>query len=172
MADKIIKIGEVGVDSGQLLVCDPCYIDSEWHKEDFEDERIYKDIHDESLWVWKKHFAHFESKIVHYKGKTPNQLIAEGTWTKMPPGEAKHPFSYNACCLASHNEGGQLKYRLGHDGVGVCFPSGLGDGTYNVYAHVRDVDGWGERVTKVEIIMIDDDDNHPYDEEFDDKVDA
>lgn len=27
------KIGEVGVDSGQLLVCDPCYIDSEWEQE-------------------------------------------------------------------------------------------------------------------------------------------
>ena len=33
---KKIKIGEVGVDSGQLIVCDPCYIDSEWKKEDLE----------------------------------------------------------------------------------------------------------------------------------------
>lgn len=33
---KRIKIGEVGVDSGQLLVCDPCYIDSSWEKEDFD----------------------------------------------------------------------------------------------------------------------------------------
>jgi hypothetical protein len=29
-------IGEVGVDSGQILVCDPCYIDSQWKKERFE----------------------------------------------------------------------------------------------------------------------------------------
>ena len=29
------QIGEVGVDSGQLMVCDPCYIDGEWEKEDY-----------------------------------------------------------------------------------------------------------------------------------------
>jgi len=27
------KIGNVGVDSGQLLVCDPCYFEHEWRKE-------------------------------------------------------------------------------------------------------------------------------------------
>ncbi len=32
-------IGHVGVDSGQLLLCDPCYIDSEWEQEDFTDIR-------------------------------------------------------------------------------------------------------------------------------------
>lgn len=31
------KIGVVGVDSGQLMICDPCYIDSEWKKEEFDD---------------------------------------------------------------------------------------------------------------------------------------
>ena len=30
---KEVKIGEVGVDSGQLMVCDPRYIDSEWESE-------------------------------------------------------------------------------------------------------------------------------------------
>jgi len=30
-------IGYVGVDSGQLLVCDPCYIGSEWEDENFDD---------------------------------------------------------------------------------------------------------------------------------------
>ena len=30
------KIGVVGVDSGQLMICDPCYIDSEWKKEEFD----------------------------------------------------------------------------------------------------------------------------------------
>lgn len=27
------KLGIVGVDSGQLMICDPCYIDSEWKHE-------------------------------------------------------------------------------------------------------------------------------------------
>lgn len=29
-------IGQVAVDSGQLMVCDPCYIDSQWEKEEFD----------------------------------------------------------------------------------------------------------------------------------------
>jgi hypothetical protein len=29
---RVIKIGYVGVDSGVLMVCDPCYIESEWEK--------------------------------------------------------------------------------------------------------------------------------------------
>jgi hypothetical protein len=38
------KIGEVGVDSGQLMLCDPCYIDSEWSKQEFTaSDRIYRD---------------------------------------------------------------------------------------------------------------------------------
>jgi hypothetical protein len=31
-----VFIGEVGVDSGQLMVTDPCYIDQEWQREKFE----------------------------------------------------------------------------------------------------------------------------------------
>lgn len=30
-----VQIGKVGVDSGQLMVCDPCYIDSEWGSDEF-----------------------------------------------------------------------------------------------------------------------------------------
>ena len=37
--NMIAKIGEVGVDSGQLVVCDPCYIDDEWKREDFTPKR-------------------------------------------------------------------------------------------------------------------------------------
>ncbi len=29
-------IGKVGVDSGQLLICDPCYIDDLWMQEEFD----------------------------------------------------------------------------------------------------------------------------------------
>ena len=32
------KIGFAAVDSGQLLVCDPCYIDGQWEKEEFSDK--------------------------------------------------------------------------------------------------------------------------------------
>ncbi|MFE4951055.1 hypothetical protein ACFQ9V_13215 [Leifsonia sp. NPDC056665] len=32
---EVVYIGEVGVDSGQLMVTDPCYIDQEWKRESF-----------------------------------------------------------------------------------------------------------------------------------------
>lgn len=33
MKDKLVKIGAVGVDSGQLVITDPCYIDAFWEKD-------------------------------------------------------------------------------------------------------------------------------------------
>ena len=38
--EEIVELGVVGVDSGQLLICDPCYIDSEWKDEDLEMKEI------------------------------------------------------------------------------------------------------------------------------------
>ncbi len=38
MATRWVKLGEVAVDSGQVLVCDPCYINSLWKGEDRSDE--------------------------------------------------------------------------------------------------------------------------------------
>ncbi|CAN5571891.1 hypothetical protein BH23ACT6_BH23ACT6_10020 [soil metagenome] len=40
---EIAYLGTVGVDSGQLLITDPCYIDSEWLDEPFQDDRVYRD---------------------------------------------------------------------------------------------------------------------------------
>lgn len=102
-------IGYVGVDSGQLLLCDPCYIDSQWEEEDFSDENL----------------------------------------------SPKHAFSYNACSQAtlSENGYGQLKYKMGHDGVGVAFRTAFGDGVYPVYAKIDD-DG---NIKSVEVVFIHDD---------------
>jgi hypothetical protein len=35
-------IGYVGVDSGQIMVCDPCYIDSSWEKKDWASSGDFK----------------------------------------------------------------------------------------------------------------------------------
>lgn len=35
MTEKLI--GHIGVDSGQMMLCDPCYIDSIWEKKDTRD---------------------------------------------------------------------------------------------------------------------------------------
>lgn len=34
--EEWVSLGTVGVDSGQLMVCDPCYIGDSWEKEPFD----------------------------------------------------------------------------------------------------------------------------------------
>jgi hypothetical protein len=109
MEDRWVKLGVVGVDSGQLMVCDPCYIDGEWREEEFN-----------------------------------------------PGCAAKENFSYNRVCevtQANALHGGQLKFKKGHAGVAVAFTSGVGDGLYAVQARIGEIEGWGERVKEVRIIM-------------------
>ena len=131
------QIGVVGVDSGQLIVCDPCYIDGEWKKERFSFENHHTDKNTGQTFIYPKDFMHYEVKLEQYEGKTPNQLISEGVWdsnTKYPA--PKSAFSYNACCQATRgkDQAGQLNYALGHPGVAVAFCTGYGDGEYPVFA--------------------------------------
>ena len=132
---KKILIGQVGVDSGQLLMCDPCYIDSEWSKEDFTDIRVYEHKETKEKLQYKVDFPHYEAEISKY-GKNMNQLVATGEWIDVPMTDSKFPFSYNACSKATLSEDGygQLNYKLGHPGVGVAFSTAYGDGVYPVYA--------------------------------------
>lgn len=132
---KKILIGQVGVDSGQLLMCDPCYIDSEWSKEDFTDIRVYEHKETKEKLQYKVDFPHYEAEISKY-GKNMNQLVATGEWIDVPMTDSKFPFSYNACSKATLSEDGygQLNYKLGHAGVGVAFSTAYGDGVYPVYA--------------------------------------
>lgn len=147
----IKNIGHVAVDSGQLLLCDPCYIDSEWKEEPFEDIRIYKHKTTGDTLQYRKDFGHYEEIIDKY-GKNMNQLISTGQWEKYEAHTVKgHPFSYNACSKATLNEAGydQLYFSLGHPGVGVAFRTSWGDGYYPVNA-VYDDNG---QLIKVEVIF-------------------
>jgi hypothetical protein len=132
---KKVCIGHVGVDSGQLLMCDPCYIDSEWSKEDFTDIRIYEHKDTKERLQYRVDFPHYEAEITKY-GKNMNELLKTGEWLDVPATDSEFAFSYNACCKAtlSNNGHGQLNYKLGHPGVGVAFSTAYGDGIYPVYA--------------------------------------
>jgi hypothetical protein len=61
------EIGSVSVDSGQLLITDPCYIDSEWSKEEFEDIRLYKDKKTKRILQFRKDFQMYTDVIDGYK---------------------------------------------------------------------------------------------------------
>lgn len=110
MKSKTIKLGVAGVDSGQLLICDPCYIEPGFADQDIDSQPI-------------------------------------------PEGE----FSYRGICqltLSGGNLGGQLNYPMGHPGAGVAFLSGFGDGLYEVFAEIIENPDFGERVKRVWIELI------------------
>ena len=149
---KKIKLGEVGVDSGQLMITDPCYLDY-FVNDDYQDCRRYQNKKTNKVLQYAKDFSNYEEIIPEYN-KTMNQLNASGEWEALPhPNANDRSYSYNGSCMATHSEkqGGELGC-----GQGVSFSSGYGDGCYEVYAHIGDTDGFVERVHKVEIILIDD----------------
>lgn len=138
---KVVYMGSVGVDSGQLMVTDPAYVDSEWRAEPYEDDRIYRDTHDGSVLIWGEDFIRYNDELEPY-GKTPNELIESGRLVQLPPPPKPDTFnySYNGACQATQSEEGygELTYNLGHTGAGVAFGSGWGDGFYPVFAEKHD----------------------------------
>ena len=51
------------------------------------------------------------------------------------------------------------------EGKEIIFPSGMGDGTYNVYVTKTDLGKFGKRVSKVEIILISDQELKEYEDD-------
>ena len=102
-------LGHVGVDSGQLMVTDPCYV----------------------------------------------RQFLNNEYTTHDSKEIDSSYSYNGSCnqtCKTENQGGELG-----NGLGLSFSTGFGDGTYPVYAHYQNVDGFGTRVKKIEIEFFTDD---------------
>jgi hypothetical protein len=112
--EKRILLGYAAVDSGQLLVTDPCYL-KDWQANEYDDEK--------------------------------------------PDSEGLHSYSYQGACNATcgglgdtkPRYGGALRFAKGHEGAGVAFSTGFGDGSYPVYGYLRDCGEWGVRVARVEI---------------------
>lgn len=116
--ERTVCIGYCAVDSGQILITDPGYLDG-WGEQGFGEGHIGQ---------------------YSYGGACATTLA-----------EHKHPI-------------GQLEFPSGVSGAGVVSRTGLGDGYYPVYATLCEIDGWGERVTKLEIVFIDDDEDGEGDE--------
>lgn len=111
---EVILLGEVGVDSGQLMITDPCYVDSEWLYEPFEDTQLRG------------------VTAVGESGKDIIDALAE-TLEQRIGADAFH-YSYNGACRATLTSGhGELVFPKGHTGAGVAFSTAFGDGLYPVY---------------------------------------
>ncbi len=153
-------LGRVGVDSGQLVVCDPTYIDSQWipnqppagHPTEVLTELGKQRFPNNKDWSWRFDYSGitYESPQKGLGGMSVNEAREKGL-VKAMKNPVKKEFSYRGCCDASHSEeGGKgIPYKLGHEGVAVAFSSGYGDGTYEV---------WGKqnhegRIVEVRILM-------------------
>ena len=179
--DEWAEVGVVGVDSGQLMLCDPCYIENEWKKADAETRKVapayrhkdgtvlYCTLHGTAP---EKDAIGFDSysAVVEKYGKTMNQMGGERVVYAIPairknPGE----FSYSGCCTATEDrklKGGQLHYTKGHAGAGVVTRTGFGDGVYPVLARYEDGD-WGRRVAELRVVFIGDEDDETDDAQGD-----
>lgn len=177
--ERTVKLGRVGVDSGQLMVCDPCYIASHWEKQD-EEHGVYWDVFRDTetgqRWQFcpgrsssepdiKPFPGSFTEPILECGGLSPNELMESGRWVKdgyVPPWRGE--FTYAGCCdLTCHTKdlGGEMG-----GGLGVAFSSGLGDGVYDVFATIVDLGPWGERVKEVRIVLLDEEEEQSgWDEE-------
>lgn len=111
---EVTLLGEVGVDSGQLMITDPCYVDSQWLYEPYEDPRF---------------------REVTPLGKSGEDTIDAPAETLVEhTGQEAFNYSYNGACRATLGTGhGELVFRKGHTGAGVAFSTAFGDGLYPVY---------------------------------------
>lgn len=120
------EIAQVDVDSGQILIVDPAYVDERWEKQAFQDIRQYKHKVTGEILEYCKDFMHYEA-IIKRHNATMNQLNKTGDWIEVeqPPVEG---LNYNACCRQSIStkSGGQVD-------LGAAVSAGYGDGAYPVY---------------------------------------
>jgi len=178
-ADDWIKAGMAAVDSGQMMMCDPCYISS-WKKAEDSTERkappyrhkdgriLYCGLHGAAPADNSIRFENYDTVIECY-GKSMNQMRKDGDVKEEEhvfanPGE----FSYEGCCAATDDksiQGGQLNFEAGWAGAGVVFRTGYGDGYYPVYVRLIDDPEWGRRVAEARIVFIDPDEEDEDDAE-------
>lgn len=148
------KLGEVMVDSGQLMIVDPCYIQSHWIDREYLDIRLFRNkqekifaydtvavrdlLREEGLEA--ELFQNFQSTLS--TGKTPAVHIEVGDWTELEIKDDS--FSYNG---VSHKS--PLPYKEIQNGLALSFDSGYGDGVYGVYGRFDKND----RIVEVRITM-------------------
>lgn len=102
-------VGFVGVDSGQILICDPGYLPE------------HRTVPRSNPPVVIDHKAEWMAPM------------SEELYNPKFVGE----FSYRGCCSTTLSFGaGQLYYRRGHLGAGVTSNTTYGDGIYPVYGRV------------------------------------
>jgi hypothetical protein len=170
---RIEEICEVGVDSGMLMIGDPSYLMNfskiEDKKYDDHAHTVYRHKDDGSLWQFtygKKSSVEkvnvfpgtYGDVIPRYK-KTPNQLREEGLFIETDIDPRPHintdEFSYRAVSKLLEKFHTPVPYVMTNC---AAFRSGLGDGGYKVFAEIVQTKSYGERVKKVWVELLTEED--------------
>lgn len=135
---EIEEMGMVAVDSGQLMITDPCYVDSHWVNEKFEDLRLIKDKETGNTYQFRRDFNSYEGKIEGFN-KTVNQLMEEKRFEKVKTvREMNYSYAGSSAASLSDQGYGELKFKTGSEGAGLAFRTAFGDGMYPVYGEKYD----------------------------------
>jgi hypothetical protein len=111
---SVVLLGEVAVDSGQLMVADPCYIDDEWQHEAAMVDRYRENSSEQGA-----------PRVDEASGGI--RLAAN-----------KASFSYSGAVEKTLSSGfGELAFKMGHTGAGVVFSTAWGDGMYSIYGEMH-----------------------------------
>ena len=160
MSKKLL--GHVGVDSGQLMVTDPCYL-NRFKTNEYNPTRKYVSVTDKKKIIeWPRDFYNYEDDIIDGYNKNMNTLIKDKLFIQVKDEIIDSSYSFVGACHQSsktENQGGELG-----NGLGLSFSTGFGDGHYPVYAYYEDVNGWGRRIKKIEIEFFTDEDLEEDDE--------
>ena len=117
-------VGTCGVDSGQIMVVDPCYVKT------WEDGDAFPDLD----WSDPARDKAIDARAEDYEKKN------------YVPGN-----DYESACLATMSK---KKAGGCFGGLAVATSSGLGDGEYPVYVTYSDEGSWGKRVASLTIVFI------------------
>ena len=145
-------VGYAYVDSGQIMLGDPCYL-RDWAGHEFTDVREYRctDEDDDTVLEYHRDFPQGYDWVIPKYGLNMNDLRAAGRFD-----EVKHPpsgeYSYDGACQATLSDAqcGELNF-----GRAVVVRSGYGDGRYPVHV-TRNEDG---RIATATITFIEDDED-------------
>lgn len=131
-------IGYVGVDSGQVMIVDPCYL-GEWEDNDFNYKtgiRNKKTGRIICCWdvVEGVGAIKWDTSLPEFNGKDMNTLAQDkDTWEKYSEYPDAGAFSYSGVCGVTADEEGAGEIRIGGSSC-VASSTYLGDGSYPVYA--------------------------------------
>jgi hypothetical protein len=137
-SDYTEMVGYVGVDSGQVMIVDPCYL-GEWKDNEFSYRtgiRNKKTGREISCWEQVDGVGkiNWSTPLPEFDGKDMNKLSEDTeTWEKFSEYPDAGDFSYSGVCGITCGEENAGEIAIGGSSC-VASSTYLGDGSYPVYA--------------------------------------